>query len=151
MKYEIVETAKIKTVEDVENRIYHAFKVTRTLPDPWPGKYVCPLGRWSPTEYPDDEVDPEPVRDRYVSRDYRLADEVSEWWPKLPLDFEARSLILYRCGAPVTIDGKTLNWSGVRRWKDVAYSFHCHRNTAKNRWNEAMKEIFAFVQALNCA
>ena len=151
MKYEPVETADIKTVEDVETRIYHALKVTRTLPDPGPKKYISPLGLWSPTEYPADEVDPMPVRDRYVSRDYRLADEVSEWWPKLPLDFEDRSLILYRCGAPVTINGKTLKWSGVRRWKDVAYTFHCHRNTAKNRWNEAMKEIFAFVQTLNCA
>lgn len=151
MRYEIVETEDIKNVEDVENRIYHAFKVVRTLPDPRPKGVISSLGLWIPEEYPADEVDPVQFRERFVSTDYRLAEEVADWWSKLTIDLDDKRLIAYRCGAPVAIDGKTLHWSGVRRWKDVACSFHCHRNTAKNKWNNAMKEIFSFVRSLNCA
>ena len=152
MRYEIVETANIRTVEEVENRIYHSFKVTRTLPDPGPRKYISPFGLWIPQEYPSDEVDPLPLKERFISPDYRLAEEVAiEWWAKIPVDHDDKCLIAYRCGGPVRLNGKTYEWSGVRRWKDVACSFHCHRNTAKNRWNNAMKEIFAYVQSLNCA
>lgn len=151
MRYEPKETSEIETLEDVETRIYHAFKVTRTLPDPGPRRYISPLGLWTPKEYPADEVEPQTIRDRFASKDYRLAEEVSDWWANLPIDPDDKQLIAYRCGAPVVINGKLLHWSGIRKWKDVAYSFHCHRNTAKNRWNEAMKEIFAFIRTLHCA
>lgn len=150
MRYEPKDTCDIETVEDVETRVYHAFKVTRTLPDPGPRNYISPLGLWAPTEYPSDEVDPV-IREPVVNRDYRLAEEVAlVWWPKAPIDLDDKLLIAYRCGAPVVIDGKVIHWSGVRRWKDVAYRFHCHRNTAKNRWNECMKAFFSVV-VQNCA
>lgn len=152
MRYEPKETKDIETLEDVETRIYHAFKVIRILPDPGPRGIISALGLWIPEEYPADEVDPVRMRERFISRDYRLAEEFAiDWWPKLPLDLDDKRLIACRCGAPVVIDGKTLHWSGVRKWKDVAYSFHCHRNTAKNKWNDALKEVFAFVKTLYCA
>ncbi|MBR1778139.1 MAG: hypothetical protein IJ752_06110 [Alphaproteobacteria bacterium] len=152
MRYEPKETADIKTIEDVETRVYHAFKVMRTFPDPGPKGFASALGFWIPEEYPVDEVEPKRMRERFVSRDYRLAEEFAiEWWPKLPLDPDDKRLIAYRCGAPTMIDGKMTHWSGVRKWKDVAYSFHCHRNTAKYKWDMAIKEIFSYVQSLNCA
>lgn len=148
---EVKDTKDICKIEDVETRIYHAFKVIRILPDPGPRGIISALGLWIPEEYPADEVDPVRMRKRFISRDYRLAEEFDiDWWPKLPLDLDDKRLIACRCGAPVVIDGKTLHWSGVRSWKIVAAEFHIHRNTAKNRWNTAMKAIFEYVCRKNC-
>lgn len=133
------------TVEEVERRIYRAFRVIRTLPDGAPAGAKSALANIITSEYPPDAMDVFAGQERYTALDYTEAFEVLERWWKCPLDPDDYKLIAFRCGAECVIDGKRYEWSKVRRWKEVAYRFHCHRNTARNRWQSAMERIYRFV------
>ncbi len=141
---EVKDTKDICKIEDVEERVYHSFRVYRRLPFDAPKDYACYLGRFIKTDVNDIQE-----HERFIGRDIALAEEVGvEWWHDMPVDIEDKTLICFRCGAPAGTAG---HWSGVRSWKIVAAEFHIHRNTAKNRWNTAMKAIFEYVCRLNCA
>lgn len=153
MRHEPKITSDIQTVEDVEDRIYHAFRVMRTWPSPSPKPVTSLIGLWSVSEYPED-AEPEDwtARERFATQDQVMAEEVLlNWLPKAHIDVEDKALISYRCGAPVVLNGHDFGLSGVRRWKDVAYAFHCHRNTAKKRWSDALTVILREIFNMNCA
>lgn len=143
---EVKETKEILTAVDVEERLYHAFMVYRFLPPVKPQGYFNVFLNIHP-----EQLDPEEIKPAIYGHNYDLAMEVcDQWWPLL-LQFndpELLELIKYRCGAPIIKNGREVyGWSRIRPWKAVAAEFRCHRNTAKNKWNDICKFILDAVKS----
>ena len=136
------ETANIKDIADVENRLYHAFDTYRRLPEYKVRSYYNPLAGMmvdepiEATKLSTNEIVIFPVS----AKDITLADEVlMTWWTNANLTIEEKELIQARCGTPLR--NKYDNWSKVRSWKTLAYDFNVHRHTIKIHWDKAMKKI----------
>lgn len=136
---EVKETKQIRTIKDVEDRIYHAFTVYRYLPPVRPQGYFNIFLNMKP-ENSNQEVKPV-----IYGHNYDLAMEVCDhWWPCLLglNDPELLEMVKYRCGAPIIKGGvEVYSWSRIRPWKAVAAEFHVHRNTARNKWRLAMETM----------
>lgn len=141
---EVKETKHISTVKNVEDRLYHAFTVYRYLPPVRPQGYFNIFLNIKP----EGTTEAKPI---VYGRNYDLAMEVCDkWWGLLVEmnDPELLELVKYRCGAPIIKDGlEVYSWTRIRPWKAVAAEFHIHRNTAKNRWNNAILELFRGIKS----
>lgn len=131
---EVKETKEILNVGDVEDRLYHAFMVLRFLPPVKPQGYFNIFLNIRP-----EIISSEDIRPVIYGHNYDLAMEICDkWWPLIVglADPDLLELIKYRCGAPIIKNGRQVySWSNIRPWTAVAKEFHCHRNTAKRRWN----------------
>lgn len=134
---EVKETKEICCRDDVEDRLYHAFEVLRSLPPVKPQGYFNIFLNMRP-----EVINPEDIKPIVCGRDFDLAMEVCDvWWKHLYKlnDPELLELIKYRCGAPIIKDGRQVySWSHIRPWKAVAKEFHLHRNSAKKKWFDVL-------------
>lgn len=132
---ELRETRHIKTAAEVEERIYHAFKVFRSLPPVKPKGYFNIFNNLTPGE----------TKAIVYGYEMGLAMEICDiWWDYLNKlnDPEMLEIIKYRCGAPIIKNGiEVYGWTGIRPWKQVAKEFGLHRNTCQRKWNKAIKTI----------
>lgn len=142
---EIKRTDDIANIADVEARLYHAFRVFRYMPPVKPQGYFNIFRNMKPESPAGGSSAPV-----ICKNDYTLAQEVSDvWWSWLYdlHDPELLELVKYRCGAPIIKNGREVyGWCGVRRWKQVAYEFNMHRNSAQKRWSKALCYLFEKTQ-----